>query len=288
MRWGHALQWGGSLALRELTRRRPVKGAVFHHVPKCAGVSVYNGLAYCYWPNKVRPIIPRPSHTAARATEIMGTHFTELENDNSMFFDSVQLFRQYMLLYNLEAGAKFSGGHVYYSPRIHDRFRDTHLFVTVLREPTARFLSHYFYSSKSKSHDRIELSLEQAVETVGPKWGVTQVAYFADAGSNLKPTSAAALDRAKQNLAQLDVVGLVEDLPAFARGVGRALETPLFLQHANRSPTKRRPEDSVPANLMDKIRELCQPDIELYEHARRLFATPVPATTGENRAPAGA
>lgn len=280
MRWGHALQWGGSLVFRELARRRPVKGVVLHHVPKCAGVSVYNGLAYCYWPNKVRPIVPRPSYTAARATEIMGTHFTDLGADPT-FFDSVQLFRQYMLLYNLEAGASFSGGHVYYSPRIHDRFRDTHLFVTVLREPTSRFLSHYFYSSKSTSHDRIDLSLEQAVETLGPKWGVTQVAYFADAGANLKPTSAAALERAKQNVARLDVVGLVEDLPAFAREVGRSLETPLFLQHANRSPAKRRPGDSVPARLMDKIRELCQPDIELYEYARGLKASRRPALSGD-------
>jgi len=267
---GHALQWGGSLVFRQLTRRRPVKGAVFHHVPKCAGVSVYNGLAYCYLPNKVRPVIPRPSHNAARATEIMGTHFTDLETDSDLFFNSVQLFRQYMLLYNLEAGASLSGGHVYYSPRIHDKFRDTHLFVTVLREPTSRFISQYFYSSKSRSHDRIDLSLEEAVETLGPKWGVAQVAYFADAGANLKPSPATALERAKENLSRLDVVGLVEDLPAFAREIGHSLETPLFLQHSNRSPTKRRPGDSIPASLMNKIRELCQPDIELYEYALKL------------------
>jgi len=261
------------LVFRELTQRRPVKGAVFHHVPKCAGVSVYSSLAHCYWPNKVRPVIPRPSYTAARATEIMGTHFTDLGAENTHFFDSVQLFRQYMLLYNLEAGASFSGGHVHYSPRIHDRFRNTHLFVTVLREPVSRFLSQYFYSSKSASHDRIDMTLEQAVETLGPKWGAAQVAYFADVGANLSSTPTEAVARAKTNLARLDVVGLVENLPAFARSLGRALETPLFLQHANRSPTKRRPEDTIPAGLMDKIRELCQPDIELYEHARKLYAS---------------
>jgi hypothetical protein len=271
--WGHRLQWTGSLVFRELTRRRPVKGAVFHHVPKCAGVSVYNSLAHCYWPNKVRPIIPRPSYTAARATEIIGTHFKNLGTENTIFFDSVQLFRQCMLLYNLEAGASFSGGHVHYSPGIHDRFRDTHLFVTVLREPTSRFLSHYFYSSKSASHDRIDMTLEEAVETLGPKWGASQVAYFAGAGANLRPTPAEAVVRAKVNLARLDVVGLVENLPAFVRGLEHALKTPLFLQHANRSPTKRRPEDTISASLMDKIRELCGPDIELYEHARKLSAS---------------
>ncbi|WP_162913415.1 sulfotransferase family 2 domain-containing protein [Rhodospirillaceae bacterium SYSU D60014] len=260
-------------SLRELTGAGPKSGVVFHHIPKCAGVSVTTALVSVYAPWTYRKIEAPGSVAAIR--------FLDLRSDTHGPFDvtneawtQIHQFRQRLLFNYLHSGAKSVSGHVMYSPRIHDAFEKTHKFVTVLRHPVDRFVSQYLYSSRSQSYDHVDVSWDaDGLSKLGPIWGRTITTFLggADDSRGRLPSTERMVENAKLALDRLDVIGFVDDLSKFEGDVAHQIGARITIGRHNRS-SQREKETIELSELRPLIEEFCAPDIEVYNHARLKFS----------------
>lgn len=146
-------------------------------------------------------------------------------------------------------------------------------FVTVLRDPVERWLSHYFYNRANPGPLHIDAPLEEFLETPrAALLGSVQLRHLADVGEEGEPLEAGegashdAVRRALENLERFAVVGRLEELDgfndAFEARFGRRLTIP------RRNVNRQRPERDEAAGrpeVLERIRELCGPDRGVYE-----------------------
>ena len=62
--------------------------------------------------------------------------------------------REELLLYFMNQRFSCISGHVCFSERAYHNFHDTYKFVTILRDPVQRWISHYFYNAY-KTHSNL-------------------------------------------------------------------------------------------------------------------------------------
>lgn len=241
-------------------------GVVFVHVPKCAGTSVENALRGLYRFSRV-VIHPEISFTAASlgAANEMSRH--DLLNRASRF-------RQMLLPYHLATGVKCITGHAPLAQGVIDSYRSSHRFVTVLRDPVERFISHYSFSYKSRHHGRIDEPLQAFLDTPRAQaTGVLFLEYFSETVPGERYEFATAIQKAKENLEKMAVVGFVEELDRFALDVSRCLGRGLRIGHSNKTRDRNLSGHiEVGPEQRRRIEELCAPDIEIYHWARSRFA----------------
>jgi hypothetical protein len=259
-------------SLRELTGGGPKSGVVFHHIPKCAGVSVATALVRVYAPWTYRKIEARGSVAAIRFLDLRGDTHGPLDATNEAW-TQIHQFRQRLLFNYLYSGAKYVSGHVMYSPRIHDAFEKTHKFVTVLRHPVDRFVSQYLYSSRSQLYDHIDISWDaDELSKLGPIWGRTITSFLGGAGDSCgrPPSVERMVENAKLALDRLDVIGFVDHLSQFEAEMAHQIGAKIAIGRHNRS-SRREKETIALSELRPLIEEFCAPDIEVYNHARSKF-----------------
>lgn len=258
----------GSVTLLKQAHARLVNAVcrqkvVFHHVPKCGGTSIARAFRMRYLPSQAT-VLPEQSY---RALELF-----EGSDQEPGFLDRVYTLRQQMFIYHLMNGVKCITAHVHFSNAAFDRFCNDYKFVSVLREPVSRYISHYFYSFGKDAHGGIHKPIEEFVESErGRDFGAEYVFYFADLPPGADLHAREAIERAKANIARLHVVGLLENLPKFGDDVSDALGVRVRFGHENKGRVDSRTKQRViSAEVKDRIQELCQPDTELYEFARSL------------------
>ena len=268
-----------SLAKRvyeRLVDGRYPQGVVFHHVPKCGGTSTSRSLRQHYWLSQasIRTI------EAFRATQALrpGSPFEDLWRRN---YD----FRQHLLLYMLMKNVRCITAHVEFSEAAYDIFRDRYVFVTVLRDPVERFLSQYFFSYQRDTPFGIFEPLNEFIHTNrGHYFGRIYSTYF----SGLPPTanygSSEAVERAKANLDRFSAVGFIADMAQFGDKLSQLLDRNIRIGRSNRAwaPQSLKDEMMSPKTL-EQLREICAPDLEIYDYARRKFDTHEPAALVSRR-----
>lgn len=252
--------------VRHLAGYGPSRGIVFHHIPKCGGVSISSAIRAAYAPWQVRII--RASQTV-EAVQIL--HDGPEQNGNIAWQDIHGLRTRLLAMY-LADGARCVSGHVQVSLPIQARFRETHKFVTVLRDPVKRFVSQFIYSTRtSRSYDRRDLDWTEAdLATAGPRWGRTMARFLAGTGEADIIDDEELVARAKQSLDALDVVGFLDDLPAFVEAVQDSVGVRLAIGRENTSPASQTKELHQHP-LMERVMEYCAVDREIYSYACRQF-----------------
>jgi hypothetical protein len=183
-----------------------------------------------------------------------------------MLVDVLDL-REQMLLYLLYEDIRCVSAHVRFSNAAYEAFHDRYVFITILREPVQRFISHYFWSyRKANAHARIEEEFEPFLETErARRLGASYAEYFCGLPKEADIASARAVDAAISNLRRMDVVGRLDDLPGFESDLRRTLGVRVRIGHENkmRQPAGRK-SGVVKPELMDKVRALCAPDIAIW------------------------
>jgi Galactose-3-O-sulfotransferase len=185
-------------------------------------------------------------------------------------------------------------GHLHYG--VHRYIPQECEYITVLREPIARVLSTYRFiraSPKHWLHDELvgsDMGLEEFVRTAAdPGVDNEQTRLLSGRGSGEmlwrgpdgrlhahtpSPLGTDALAEAKRNLERFLVVGLTERFDESFILIRRALGWRLPM-YETRNATKG-PKPTPPAReALDLIRDRNRLDLELYEHARRLFSAAV-------------
>lgn len=231
---------------------------VFHHVPKCGGTSVGRALRKRYLLSE-STVLPEQSFRAFEA-------FTGRTDREQMLVDVLDL-REQMFLYLLYEDIRCVSLHVRFSQIAHEIFGDRYKFITVLREPVSRFLSHYRWSSdRPGAHAHIEDDFSTFLESDrAVRIGATYVEYFCGLPKEKDITSTEAISAAIDNLSRFDLVGSLDDLPAFEKGIRQELGVRVRVGHENanrKSPTYSKYMNSP--EVRAQVEKLCAPDIAVW------------------------
>ncbi|MCV2886862.1 sulfotransferase family protein [Ruegeria aquimaris] len=231
---------------------------VFHHVPKCGGTSVGRALRMRYLTSQAT-VKPEPSFQAYKA-------FSGRTDTEQMLLDANDLRKQ-MMLYLLYDDVRCVSLHAPFSSAAYREFHQTYKFITILREPVARFISHYNWSSRRPgSHGFIEEDFNEFLDSDrAQRMGAEYVEMFADLPNSADIRTADAVEMATSNLAKFDVIGRLDDLEGFARDIHTALGVRVKIGHANKTlgDAQVTARDIGPEQL-EKICEICAPDIAVW------------------------
>lgn len=235
---------------------------VFHHVPKCGGTSVGRAFRKRYLLSQAT-ISPEASFRAYQA-------FTGRQDREQMLVDVLDL-REQMLLYHLYSDTRCVSAHVAFSDIAYSGFSDSYKFVTILREPVSRFLSHFNWShARDGAHARIEEDFDTFLETERAKrMGATYVEYFAGRPPISDIATPKAIAKAICNLNRFDVVGRLDDMARFERNISDKLGFRVRIGHENRASAPRSgiQRSNLTTAQLQKVQDLCAPDIAIYEAA---------------------
>jgi hypothetical protein len=233
---------------------------VFLHVPKCGGNSLRLALRDVYrspfsggGPRRLH-VSPGASRRAAASLGV-----------------SVEAFRDALLRYHLRDDAKcrLFTGHFFWPEGLLEEFPDVS-FVTLLRDPVAHFLSNYYESrEKGRSGESLEAFLEsRAARRIGTRFVRNFAGDFEP--EKLEP---AHVELARSRLAQVAVLGVLEDLPGFADDFQRRFGARLRLPHANAGTLRQRAaRTELTDALRARIAERVAMNQELYDFARSEIA----------------
>lgn len=149
-------------------------------------------------------------------------------------------------------------GHVQYNPHLHAYAARDYAYVTLLRDPVERFVSHYNYVQRHHPDPQRAPTLDRFVDTPDAvRLGTQYLFYFAGppkSGQN-------AITQAISNLGRFTVVGNLAEPDRFADRLRNLIGTPLPRWRRNTAPNPTQ----VPSHLRARIEELCAPDIRIFQ-----------------------
>ena len=246
-------------SLDELDPKADTRRIVFFHPPKCGGTSVYHWLAGTL--GAAVRVDPIPSVMAAKNLGITGIELREAR-----------------LAYCVQRdGTLFSSGHYVYTQRVfHGREGEFDL-ITILRNPLDRMVSNYFYNRFREPRElgAIDIDMPEWLSTYQAKRSATVFARMFVGDMAI----AAEMDRsgewhdmrsvvasAIENLERFTIVGTLEHLKDFETVIARRYGIRNTIGHLKKSPRPGYPKFAdQPAEIQDRIRELCEADLAIYE-----------------------
>lgn len=250
----------GAFTARSL--RGPIDHDIaFMKIPKCATSSVHFELVRAYrsvWVRQGYGIEHLDSTACDEIAELWGISNWEM--------------RRYALSYHLaQDETRYVYGHYPVNEGVLEKFGDEYGFVTTLRDPVRRWISHYYYNRYlSPEQYSIDLPLDEFLETERARGiGRMYTAYLVgpERMPDEGPVPEALREQARRNLEKLDVVGIVEEMDELCRDVERTFGIEIDPKHRNPSPAPEGAKEVQPEQRR-RIREFCEPDLELYEYAR--------------------
>lgn len=241
------------------------RGVVFVHVPKCGGSSVEKSLRSAYPLSRIRIDSER---SAAAVQVAAGGGLTVRET-----LQAASVMRSHVLHYVLGAGYACITGHAPLRPGLIDRFSGSHGFVTILRDPTERFKSHYRFNNsvtQGGQYGHISEPIEAFLETPRAQdFGRMFIKYFAEVETGLDYDLNVAIETSKRTLGKMELVGFVDRMDLFAKGVSAIRGRTILIGHENKGDEKNSKPFSE--SVERRIREICAPDLEIYQWARSKF-----------------
>ena len=234
---------------------------VFLHVPKCGGNSVRIALREAYR----RPLASsqrRFFHVSPRRSRRVAEWLDRPVEDR----------RDELLRYHLfDERVRLATGHFRWPAGLRRQFPEV-AFATVLRDPVSHFLSAYFASrDEGASGSEPTADLEGFLESAeAARIGARFVRTFAGPVEPGEAQRTEVLDRARRRLVSVELLGVLEDLPAFADEFERRFGARLRIPHANAGPSHSRgePVEAIRARIV----ELVRPNQMLYDCAMKELA----------------
>jgi hypothetical protein len=275
-----------SLAKRvERQIKGPIKQPMFFlHIPKCGGTSLTDALKSGYRTLDLRQergligLDPVASFDVAKRLYPAETAASDGSDEDGMDSHPFFAMREVLLLYFLGMErTRFVSGHFPFSELAYELFGQEYAFITMLRDPVERWISGYFYNRYGQSdHRRTELDLSSYLDSPRAAAGGTLlVKFIAGSMPDGDYGSRRAIEIAKENLHKFKLVGFIEHQQEFLDRFEEEFGLRLKLERLNSSPRSeaaRRTE--VTPEVLERLRVVCQPDIEVYEYARDVFLRP--------------
>jgi hypothetical protein len=251
----------------------PLKDNIFFmHIPKCGGASISYAINWSYRTLDIRQdrnfISLDPAASFDIATK-MANQASANGHENDDY--PVLKLRESLLLYFMsQQQTRYISGHFTFSDLAYREFHSKYAFITILRDPVKRWISAYFYNRyKLIDHRKVESDLATYCQSsFGQSQGYELVKFVGGPDEKGDYRSSQAIQRAKDNLHKFDVLGFLEHQETFLRDFEARFGLKLKLEHRNQSPKSVEFRQSViTPEIEARIRELCQPDLELYQYA---------------------
>ena len=238
----------------------------FIHIPKCGGTSIRSSMKKS-WINQLLNRKVSLNHIASsKAADSLGK--------------DVLAFREDLLRYYLfDTKAKFVFGHFRCTADTRDLFQNQWTFVTLIRDPVKRWLSHYFFDKfrqKNIDYNKTNLELEEYLHS---QEGLRNAHMYLRHYTSYQPGDPAndnLVQEAVENIRNFDVFGVLEDMPSFASTYRQHTGTSLKIITSNKNPKKGYDKDKISASLMQKIEEINQYDIKIYQQVKDILKVDKP------------
>ena len=225
-------------------------GIIYIHVPKCGGSSFGAAL-------RLRYIFSQSSIALNQGnTELKGP--ARIWNDYDARDEQLQKLTS--------ENTKLICGHVRYNRSLHKSLNHKYAFVTLLRDPVERFVSHYNYLQRHHPSPHRPNTLNAFLDTEDAQRLASQyLFYFARLDQTMGANTGRLIKKAIDNLARFDLVGDLSAPSAFTKNLSDLVKSPLPTWRRNASPEPV----VIPQNLLGPIAELCRADIAIYNAVHR-------------------
>lgn len=256
------VDWGKA-ARRRVTDVLCPQRIVFHHVAKCGGTSIGRALRRAYFVSQ-GTITPEESFRAVAA-------FTG-RADRESVAGHLHEFREMMLLYLLYSDIRCVAAHVPFSDIAYEVFHGKFLFVTLLRDPVERFVSHYLWSYKrANAFGSINEGLGDFLMTDRAKTlGAVYALYFCGRPRITFADMSRAVKLAESNLRRLDHVGFLDDMVRFQAMLRHLTGKRLTIGRENVGTRRSMHASIIEGHLRQRLFDLCAPDREIWDAVQDL------------------
>lgn len=229
-----------------------MKPLFFLHLPKCGGNSVNEELQKKYIRAGYHLTHLNP-YASKWAAEIAGENLRD--------------FRSRLLLYEMaQKNSQYISGHFSYSEQAWKAFSHKWHFMTMLREPVARWYSFYFFNRyKAEDHFRIDEPLDVFIESKrASDYGQDYIEKLTDIDQETELEYAS--KQAIANLQRFSLVGILEESDIFIRDCEQFLGVPIKIKHLNKNPrTIQQQKNEISAEIAERVNKLCEPNRHIYE-----------------------
>ncbi|WP_417690112.1 sulfotransferase domain-containing protein [Roseibium sp.] len=236
---------------------------LYIHVPKCGGTSFGSAVRLAYLNSQATIRL----ETSRRIREAL---YPDAEGVEKILREYE--IRKIMLGELMLKRVQCISAHVHYSAGLHGALDPERKIVTLLREPVARFLSHYAYVQRNHPDRDRPSTLEAFLESDSAKrFGSTYLLYFGGSYQHITNDFDSVMNTAQSNLDRFDLIGDLSRTAAFRKGLRKLVGRPLLNWERNRRPGKTPSQArDIATNLRLRIEELCAPDIALYRYVQSL------------------
>jgi len=248
------------------------KKIVFLHIPKCGGTSLTSAIAArCrkFSFNGDQNVITLNARSSSDVIKLIEK--TNYPHDTKDDFPILKLREKLLLYYLGFKNVDFISGHFPFSDAAYKNFSDQYVFMTILRDPAQRWVSSYFFNRfKRGDHRKVEDDIDRYLRTdFGRSQGYEMIKFLGGANRSGEYTSLKSIEQAKENLKKFDLVGVIEDMPKLGKDFNKVVGASINIEKRNLSPVDNTLKNKMlTEETMNKIKEICAPDYELYRYAQ--------------------